>query len=180
MLLSNHISNEIIERKNKMTLDEFAKRKNLSPLGFELMEKLKQFSSSNDFIIGVLLDVYDENDKQTLLDYIENGKDVSYENVNLYALELGQERDKLNRYDYTIYKDNSPAEFKKACLKIEKFLPDAKKSKLLIDVDGSTIQTYMQDDMVINVYDDYDVGAVYVESDICLDNIFIISASKND
>ncbi len=102
-----------------MTLEEFVKRKNLSPLGLELMEKLKQFSSDNDFIIGVLLDVYDENDKKTLLDYIENGKDVSYENVNLYALELGQERDKLNRYDYTIYKDNSPTEFKKTCSKID-------------------------------------------------------------
>ena len=79
-----------------MTLDEFAKRKNLSALGLELMEKLKQFSSDNDFIIGVLLDVYDEEDKQALLDYIENGKDVSYENVNLYALELGQERDKIS------------------------------------------------------------------------------------
>ena len=79
-----------------MTLDEFAKRKNLSTLGLKLMEKLKQFSSDNDFIIGVLLDVYDEDDKQALLDYIENGKDVSYENVNLYALELGLERDKLN------------------------------------------------------------------------------------
>ena len=79
-----------------MTLDEFAKRKNLSTLGLKLMEKLKQFSSDNDFIIGVLLDVYDEDDKQALLDYIEDGKDVSYENVNLYALELGLERDKLN------------------------------------------------------------------------------------
>lgn len=79
-----------------MRLDEFAKRKNLSTLGLKLMEKLKQFSSDNDFIIGVLLDVYDEDDKQALLDYIENGKDVSYENVNLYALELGLERDKLN------------------------------------------------------------------------------------
>ncbi len=163
-----------------MTLEEFVKRKNLSPLGLELMEKLKQFSSDNDFIIGVLLDVYDENDKKTLLDYIENGKDVSYENVNLYALELGQERDKLNRYDYTIYKDNSPTEFKKACSKIEKYFPNINKCELLIDVDGSTIQTYMLDDKVITVYDDYDVGAVYVESDISLDNIFIISEPKND
>ena len=79
-----------------MTLEEFTKRKMLSALDLELVERLKQFSSDNDYIIGVLLDVYNEDDKQALLDYIENGKDVSYENVILYALELGQERDKIS------------------------------------------------------------------------------------
>lgn len=79
-----------------MTLEELTKRKMLSALDLELVERLKQFSSDNDYIIGVLLDVYNEDDKQALLDYIENGTDVSYENVILYALELGQERDKIS------------------------------------------------------------------------------------
>ena len=47
----------------------------------------------------------------------------------------------MTKFDYTIFKDNSQSEFKKACKLIERSFPDAKKNKLLIDVDGSTIQT---------------------------------------
>ena len=46
------------------------------------------------------------------------------------------------------------------------------KNKLLIDVDGSLIQTYKYNGKDIDVYDDYDVGAVYVKSEIDLDNLF--------
>ena len=46
--------------------------------------------------VDVYVFMYDKDFKQALLDYIENGKDVSYENVILYALELGQERDKIS------------------------------------------------------------------------------------
>ena len=78
----------------------------------------------------------------------------------------------MTKFDYTIFKDNSQSEFKKACKLIERSFPDAKKKKLLIDVDGSTIQTYTKDGKDIDVYDDYDVGAVFVKSEIDLDNIF--------
>ena len=75
-------------------------------------------------------------------------------------------------YDYTIFPDNSPKEFKKACKMIQKALPNATPHDLLIDVDGSTIQTFEYEGQEISVYDDYDVGAVYVISEIDLDNIF--------
>ena len=78
----------------------------------------------------------------------------------------------MTKFDYTIFKDNSQSEFKKACKLIERSFHDAKKNKLLIDVDGSTIQTYTKDGKDIDVYDDYDVGAVFVKSEIDLDNIF--------
>ena len=78
----------------------------------------------------------------------------------------------MTKFDYTIFKDNSQSEFKKACKLIERSFPDEKKNKLLIDVDGSTIQTYTKDGKDIDVYDDYDVGAVFVKSEIDLDNIF--------
>lgn len=78
----------------------------------------------------------------------------------------------MKKFDYTIFKDNSPTEFKKACTKIEESFPNIKKHKLLVDVDGSTIQTYTKDGKDIDVYDDYDVGAVFVKSEINLDNIF--------
>lgn len=69
-------------------------------------------------------------------------------------------------FDYNIHTDNSPEEFKKTCEKIRKAYPNAKEQKLLVDVDGTTIQTFTQDGKDIDVYDDYDVGAVYVKSEI--------------
>ncbi len=74
-------------------------------------------------------------------------------------------------FDYTIYKENSSEVFKKTCGEIERLFPDAEKNKMLVDVDGSTIQTYTQDGKDIDVYDDYEVGAVYVKSEIQL-NIY--------
>lgn len=75
-------------------------------------------------------------------------------------------------FDFTIHPDNSPTEFKQACNKIEALFPKAIKRKLLVDVDGSTIQLYSQDGNEISVYDDYDVGAVFVKSEIDLSEIF--------
>lgn len=78
----------------------------------------------------------------------------------------------MTKYDYTIFPDNSPKEFKKTCAKLEKAFPNARKNKLLVDVDGSTIQTFTEDSKDIDVYDDYVVGAVYVKSEIDLDFLF--------
>lgn len=75
-------------------------------------------------------------------------------------------------FDFTVYPDNSPEEFKKACGKIESLFPDAEKKKLLVDVDGSTIQTYVIDGKSIDIFDDYDVGAVYLKSELDLITIF--------
>ena len=69
-------------------------------------------------------------------------------------------------FDYTVYQNNSTDEFKKACNKIKEAFPNATIQKLLVDVDGSTIQTFTQDGKDIDVYDDYEVGAVYVKSEI--------------
>ena len=76
------------------------------------------------------------------------------------------------KYDYTVYPDNNPKKFKEICGIIEKAYPKAEKKKLLIDVDGSTIQTYTVQGKDIDIYDDYDVGAVYVQSEIDLGAIF--------
>lgn len=77
------------------------------------------------------------------------------------------------KYDYTIYPENSPKKFKETCKIIEGKYPNATKSKLIVDVDGSTIQTYTENGKDIDIYDDYDVGAVYVKSEINLDTIFV-------
>lgn len=77
-------------------------------------------------------------------------------------------------FEYYILPDNSPKEFKAACLRIEEKHPEAEKQKLLVDVDGSTIQIYCISGKEILVFDDYEVGAVYVDSDYNLDDIFKI------
>lgn len=69
-------------------------------------------------------------------------------------------------FHYSIYPENSPKHFKAVCTLIEGAYPDATKRKLAVDVDGSTIQLYTVSGKDIVVFDDYDVGAVFVESDI--------------
>ena len=75
-------------------------------------------------------------------------------------------------YDYTVCPDNSPKVFKAACELIHKTYPNIHKDELLVDVDGSTIQCFEDGTDRIIVYDDYDVGAVYVKSDINLSHLF--------
>ncbi len=74
-------------------------------------------------------------------------------------------------FDYNIYTDNSPEEFKNACEKVKNAFPDYEKHKLLVDVDGSTIQIFSKSGKKIKIYDDYDVGAVYAVSDVELKNV---------
>ena len=76
-------------------------------------------------------------------------------------------------YDYTIFPDNSPKEFKKVCKMIQSAFPNATVHELLVDVDGSTLQKFIYDGKRINVYDDYCVGAVYIKSEVDLGNIFL-------
>jgi len=76
------------------------------------------------------------------------------------------------KFDYNIHPDNSPRLFKQTCMQIEKAFPTAKKRDLLTDVDGTTIQSFEHNGKGIKVFDDYDVGAVFVESDIDLSHLF--------
>lgn len=69
-------------------------------------------------------------------------------------------------YDYTLSRENSATIFKRACSKISDAMATLNETPLLTDVDGTTIQAYEgEDGRRIVVYDDYDVGAVYVLSD---------------
>ena len=72
-------------------------------------------------------------------------------------------------YNYLISIDNSPKAFIKTCRMIESHFDKLKKEKLLVDVDGSTIQIYTLGKQSINIYDDYDYCSVYIKSDINLD-----------
>ena len=71
-------------------------------------------------------------------------------------------------YDYNVSPTNSKAEFRQACELIEKEYPTCIKRKPLIDVDGSVIQTYTISEKDIDVHNDYEIGAIYVKSEIKL------------
>ena len=69
-------------------------------------------------------------------------------------------------FRYVIHTDNSPKIFKETCKRVKEIFPDATEQKLLVDVDGSTIQTFTQEGKDIDVFDDYDIGIVFVQSEI--------------
>lgn len=75
-------------------------------------------------------------------------------------------------FSYNIYPNASKNEFINACKRIEKRFPNAKKDKILIDVDGTSIQVYHLNEKEINVFNDYYVGAVYVDSEVELEDLF--------
>lgn len=79
-------------------------------------------------------------------------------------------------FDCTIARKNDVDAFNKAVMLLDKAFPDAKKEKLLIDVDGTLLQIYHLSDGYIKVCDDYDVGAVFVESDHDLSSLFPMTA----
>lgn len=60
-----------------------------------LTEKLKTVSNDPDFILGVLSNAKDDEDRQSIIDFIDLGVNVTYENILLLSLKLGNERDTM-------------------------------------------------------------------------------------
>ena len=75
------------------------------------------------------------------------------------------------KYSYNVRPETDEKAFFETCKIIENRLHGLKKEKLLIDVDGTLIQIYYLKDKKIAVYDDYDVDAVYVDSDVQLEDV---------
>ena len=78
---------------------------------------------------------------------------------------------KKYEYSYNINANVNEKDFFMCCKLIEKGLPGILKEELLIDVDGSLIQMYCYMGKEIAVYDDYYVDAVYVDSNVNLEEI---------
>lgn len=74
-------------------------------------------------------------------------------------------------FSYTIEKSASARAFAKACRLIESNFSGISKEPLLEDVDGTTIQIYRNNGKKIKVCNDYEVDAVYIDSEIELKNI---------
>lgn len=80
-----------------MTLQEYLNKHKPSKVTLELIEKLKAFSQEDDYFFGVLAQSAVDSDRKLIIDYIDNGKDVSYSNILLFALEVGQKREELKK-----------------------------------------------------------------------------------
>lgn len=79
-------------------------------------------------------------------------------------------------FSYNIAKSYDTSAFVRTCSLVETNLQDYKKERLIKDVDGTTIQIYESNGKKIKVYNDVEVGAVYVDSELNL-NSFIKSIS---
>lgn len=62
----------------------------------QLFEKLKAYYSDKDFVVGVISNVKHDADRQAVIDYMENGDDVSVENIILLSLHLKNKRSWTN------------------------------------------------------------------------------------
>ena len=60
----------------------------------KLFDKLKAFYPDKDFVIGVISNAKYDDDRKAIIDYMENGEDVSVENIILQSLHLKNERNK--------------------------------------------------------------------------------------
>lgn len=76
--------------------------------------------------------------------------------------------------EYTICKEANNKEFEAACNKIEKIFPNIEVVSDLMDVDGSQIKTFRKDGKTIKVYNDYEVDAVFIDSEIDISHIFVV------
>lgn len=75
-------------------------------------------------------------------------------------------------FKYTIHKQADNKKFYDACRQIENNIKDLNAEKPIIDVDGSVIQIYYGGNDKIKVYNDYEVNAVYIDSEVNLDILF--------
>ena len=74
-------------------------------------------------------------------------------------------------FSYNIAKSFSEKAFADACSKIESHVQGFRKEKLLEDFDGTKIQIYNTPDGKIKVYNDFEVDAVYVDSEVNLSDV---------
>ena len=76
-----------------MTLEQYFDDKQISQTDLVLIDRLKRFSKESDFLVGLMALVETEAEKTQLINFIDKGKDVSYESILLYALELDLNRE---------------------------------------------------------------------------------------
>lgn len=74
-------------------------------------------------------------------------------------------------FSYNVSKTANNKAFNSICSSIESNINIKEKANCLYDVDGSQIQIYETDEGLIKVYNDYEVDAVYIDSEVNLEKI---------
>lgn len=75
-------------------------------------------------------------------------------------------------YSYTVSNTASESAFARSCKLIESSFKGIIKENTLVDVDGSSVKIYHKNGAKIKVCNDYEVDAVYVDSEIELNDVF--------
>lgn len=65
----------------------------MSDLAVELGKKLKSVYDNDNFITAVLSYADNEADQKSVIEFIDNGEDVTDENVLIFAMELADAHD---------------------------------------------------------------------------------------
>ena len=74
-------------------------------------------------------------------------------------------------YKYTFYEEADNEKFKEACKKLLHGMDNLIANEPIIDVDGTIIQKYTSPNGNIMVSNDYEIDAVYIDSEVNLDDI---------
>lgn len=74
-------------------------------------------------------------------------------------------------YKYTFYKEADNEKIKEACKKLLHGVDNLIANEPIIDVDGTIIQKYTSPNGNIMVSNDYEIDAVYIDSEVNLDDI---------
>ena len=65
-----------------------------------LYKKLKEFYNDDDFAGGVISNTKSDEDRKVIIEYIDEGKDVTVENIILLSLYLGKKKIDGEKYGY--------------------------------------------------------------------------------
>ncbi len=76
-------------------------------------------------------------------------------------------------YSYNISKDVNAVAFRDACMLIGENVQGICETYCLEDVDGTQIQVYKTSNGEITIFNDYEVGAVYANSEFNLDSVVL-------
>lgn len=67
----------------------------LSYITTQLINELQKLFDDEEFITGILVYADNEDDRETILEFIKKGEDVTVETVTVLALELDSTRNNL-------------------------------------------------------------------------------------
>lgn len=68
-------------------------KQNVSDITSEFIRLLKQIWDDDDFILGMLTFADNDEDRQTIIEFIKTGEDVDVETVSVLALELNDKHE---------------------------------------------------------------------------------------